>query len=513
MKKRSIVLLLLTIVFNICSAQISNSIVKDLDLYFQASLNEWKVPGMAIAIVRNDSILLLKGYGVKNVETKEKVDENTLFAIASNSKTFTASALAKLVQENKLSWNDPVTKYLPYFELYNPYVSSEMKIRDLLCHRSGLATFSGDLLWYGSNYSREDIVRRAKYLKPTYGFREKFGYSNIMFLAAGLVIEKVTGMTWDNYIKKEFLTPLNMTNTITSTKDISKNSNIASPHTEYNDKIIPIELLNWDNIAPAGSIISSASDMSNWLRMQLNKGKFNDKQILLPETQMQMWQAQTTQDISKNSANLFPSTHFKAYGLGWSMFDYHGRKIIGHNGGYDGMISQSIIIPEENLGFVILTNMNSTLYYPLMYKVLDAFLCPTCKENKDWSKYFLSTINKQKEADKKEIENAHKNKIVNTKPSLNLEAYTGRYTSKLYGDAEVKIENNQLSIQFIPAPMFKASTKHSHYDTFEIEFTQFPSLPKGSATFILNKDAKVEQMKIDVPNPDFDFGELEFFKQ
>ena len=242
--------------------------IKRIDEICQESLELWKVPGMAIAIVTADTIVFAKGYGVCDIEKRNKVDENSVFAIASNTKTFTATAMAILVEEGKLSWDDKVVDHLPWFQLYDPYVTANITIRDLLCHRSGLETFSGDLIWYGSNYSAQEVIERAQYLKPVYGFREHFGYSNILFLTAGEIIAKVSGMSWVEFIEERFLIPLEMNRTKTSTNDLTKMKNLSAPHNILDDdKIIAIPYLNWDNIAPAGSMFSSATDMAKWLML------------------------------------------------------------------------------------------------------------------------------------------------------------------------------------------------------------------------------------------------------
>ena len=230
------------------------AILTKLDAIFEKALKDFNVPGMAIAIVKDDQVIFNKGYGAKNAKTGEAVTPNSSFAIASNTKAFTAAALAILVDEGKIKWTDKVRKYLPYFQLYSPFVSDEMTIRDLLCHRTGLATFSGDLIWYGTTHSREEVIRRAKYLEPVYGFRETYGYSNIMFLAAGEIIPAVTGQSWDDFIKERFFTPLNMPFANTSIKQFKRGQDIAAPHNEVNGVNTPIDYVDWDNIGPAGSI-------------------------------------------------------------------------------------------------------------------------------------------------------------------------------------------------------------------------------------------------------------------
>jgi CubicO group peptidase (beta-lactamase class C family) len=481
-----------------------------LKIYFEKARTDWEVPGLAIAIVKDGEIILSEGFGVRDIEKGGKVNGQTMFPIASNTKAFTAAALAILVDEGKISWQDKVTTHIPYFRLYDPYVSENMTIRDLLCHRSGLATFSGDLVWYGTDYNREEVIRRARFLKPVYGFREQFGYSNIMFLAAGEIIPAVTGISWDVFLKTNFFTPLRMKRTITSTNDLGKFDNIAIPHTDFDGKVIPIEYLNWDNIGPAGSIISCVDDMSQWLKLQLNRGIFEKDTIFSAKQSREMWSPNMILGVSESSQKMWPSTYFKAYALGWQVMNYKDRKIVSHSGGYDGMISYSCVVPDENLGFVILTNKNSSLYYPLVYKILDNFLGG---DQKDWSQLILERMKKNEEAEKLAKAEAEKNRVTNTTPSLSPEGFTGTYGGELYGDATVNLENEALVVKFIPSPKLVGTLKHLYYNTFAITFKEFPSLPPGTCNFILDDKGKVSEMKIDVPNPDFDFTELQFLKK
>lgn len=484
--------------------------LKELQAYYEKSRIDFDVPGLAVAIVKDGEIIFAEGFGVKNIETGEPVDSKTMFPIASNTKAFTASALAILVDEGKISWDDKVVDHLPYFKLYDPYVTENMTIRDLLSHRSGLATFSGDLIWYGSNYNREEIIRRARYLEPVYGFREHFGYSNIMFVAAGEIIPAVTGTTWDEFIKTEFFNPLSMKRSITSISELNKFANIATPHTTFEDETITIDYLNWDNVAPAGSIISSVEDVSQWLILNLNRGIFKGDTIFTPARSKEMWSQETVLGVSGFVEEHWPSMFFRSYGLGWSLSNYLGHKIVGHSGGYDGMISYTCMVPDEELGFVILTNKNSSLYYPLLYKTLDVFLGG---EDKDWSAFLLELMEQGKARDEEAKIKKLESRKLNTTPSLNLESYTGTYGGEVFGDAKVELIHGELVVQFVPSPMFRGQLSHWHFDTFEITFSQFPSLPSGTCTFVLNALGEVDEMIIDVPNPDFDFTELEFKKK
>ncbi|MBK6346329.1 MAG: serine hydrolase [Bacteroidales bacterium] len=482
----------------------------ELDAYFSEALKTWNVPGMAVAIIKNDTIVLLRGYGVKEIGKPGKVDENTLFAIASNTKSFTATAMAMLVDEGRLKWDDKVVDYLPWFRLYDPYVTLNMTIRDLLTHRSGLETFSGDLIWYGSSYSRDEVIKRASLLKPHYGFRAAYGYSNIMYLAAGQIIASVSGMTWDEFIRLRILKPLEMIQTNTSITKLDLKGNTAMPHNDVDDHVISINYLNWDNIGPAGSINSSAAEMIKWIQFQLKKGQWDGRELVSDKSLRELWSPQTIQRVSTFSEKLWPSTHFKSYGMGWGLMDYHGKKVISHSGGYDGMISFSGFVPEAGLGFVILTNKNSSLYYPLSYKILDTYLSD---EKTDWSSKFYELTEKNQKAEQKEKEEESLKRIPGTTPTLPLEKYAGSYVSEIYGEARIHIKDNQLYLNFIPTPMFHSPLVHWQYNTFSIKFPDVPSLPEGKAAFILDSSGGIDKMLIDVPNPDFDFTELEFIRQ
>jgi len=505
-------------VFVICCAFVSFSAIGQsmteklsvLENYYAASLSEWNVPGMAVAIVTKDSVLFAKGFGVTDIETKNPVDQNTLFALASNTKAFTASALAMLVDQGKIKWDEKVTDYLPWFKLYDPYVTNAFTIKDLLCHRSGLETFSGDLIWYGSTYTRKEVVGRAQYLEPVYGFREHFGYSNILFIAAGEIIQAVTGQSWDDFVTHNILKPLEMNRSILHVSELNNTTNIAQPHAMLEGKPVKIPWLDWNNMAPAGALISSVLDMSKWLQLNLGKGIYHTDTLISVTRMLDLQRANTLINVSEGATLMFPTTHFKAYGMGWSLMDYLGRKIVSHNGGYDGMISQTVFIPEENIGFVIVTNANASLYYPMMYKTLDVLLANT--EKKDWSKLILERVKKNETDAQTVIKIAENKRNKESKPSLSIDSYTGYYGCKLYDSVHVYQENGKLALQFTRTAGLHSLLTHWQYDTYQLEFKSFPSLPKGFVTFKLNRNGKVDEMEIFVDNPDFDFTEFKLKK-
>jgi len=493
------------------SAQTKPVDLSKLDSYIDQSRKEWGLPGLSIAIVRNDSVILSKGYGIKSIDKSEndpsnKVDDHTLFAIASLSKAFTAASLGILVDDKKLSWDDKVTDYLPYFQMYDPYVTREMTVRDLLSHRSGLATFSGDLVWWGTTHSRKEVIESVRYLKPPYSFRSKYGYQNLMFLTAGEIIPAITGKTWDEFVRDSIFVPLGMTETNTSVSQLKPGMNVATPHLKWNDKLITIPYRNVDNVGSAAAINSNVTDLSKWMRMWLRKG---DNAVVSDAIRYEVWSPQTSIPISKRGLETLPSRHFQSYGMGWFMFDYHGRKILNHSGGMDGMISYLVLVPEEKFGFVILSNSYDTPSGALVYKILDLYLAGI---DRDWCGESLVQVKKAEEREKEAAKKMENERNKNSKPSLDLADYTGTYHSDLYGDVAVIWKNKNLAVNFIPSPTFNdAVLTHWQYDTFQIELAD-KALPKGWVTFVLDRNGNVEEMKIDIPNPDFDFSELELKK-
>jgi len=316
MMNRKILIAILLLMGSFIGYSQSSEQLEHLDKYYQQAFQEWNIPGMAIAIVKDNKIIFEKGFGFADLEKKQKVDENTLFAIASNSKAFTSTAIAILVEEGKLNWDDKVVHHLPYFKMYDPYVSREMNIEDLLCHRSGLKTFSGDLLWFGTDKSAEDVVRAAGHLKATGDFRVDYGYSNIMYVAAGLIIEKISGKSWGAFVQERILDPLEMNRTIYSTDELSNTENVAQPYYFESDQNIKLDWLNWDNVVAAGGLISSVHDMSKWLQLNIQEGEYENARIISGNSFEKLSTPHINFSISANSKKRQPSVHFKAYGLG-----------------------------------------------------------------------------------------------------------------------------------------------------------------------------------------------------
>lgn len=480
----------------------------EIDAYAEKAGKDWQVPGFAVAIVKDDRVVFAKGYGVRELGKPEKVDENTVFAIASNSKAFTTAALAILVDEKKIRWDDKVSQYLPEFQMSDAYVTRELTIRDLVSHRSGLATFSGDLLWYESTLPTDEILRRVRFLKPTSSFRSAYGYQNLMFTAAGRIVEKISGKAWSDFVRERILTPLGMNNTRTSIRDFRPGDNIAMPHNESGGNgLRVVHYGNVDAAAPAAGLNSSVADIAKWLRLQLGRGKFEGKQVFTPQQSWTMWQQNLAIPISEAAARNNPTRHFYGYGLGWFLNDYQGRKVVSHGGGLDGMISQTAMMPEENLGLVVLTNSETPVNTILQNKIFDVFVNAP---KRDWSNEALARAKQGKVAETEEEKKILASRIPNTKPSLALKNYAGTYSSPL-GDAAIAEENGKLVLRFTHAPNLTADLTHWHFDTFEIKWRPATAynFPRGWATFTIDQNGKTDELKINQPNNDFWFYEYE----
>lgn len=420
------------------------SFVKDsLDNYVNKALADWQIPGVSICIVKNGKVVFIKGYGVRELNGTDKVDENTLFMIGSNSKAFTATALAMLDAEKKISLDDKVQKWLPDFKLYDPWVAKEAIIRDLLCHRLGFETFQGDFMFFDSDLSTAEVRDKMGKLKPLYGFRSKWGYTNSAFMTAGEIIPKVTGKTWAEYVTEKIFKPLGMNNTLALSKDIKSAANRSVAHTVVMGELKKIPYGNIDNLAPAGSISSSANDMGKWVMALLNNGKLDGKEIIPASA---IGQTRTPHSILGNGRHMFNKSHFALYGLGWFLEDYAGRKIVAHTGGVNGFVTSVCLVPEEKLGIIVLTNTDANNFYDaLRNEIEDAFLGLPYR---NYSKVYLDyQLEDEKEKDKQY--KAIKDSIaMNPKTALPLTAYAGDYMHDVYGNMNIKIENGKLIMRF-----------------------------------------------------------------
>ncbi len=481
------------------------SILGELDSYYEKACTDWGIPGFSVAIVKDGKIIFSKGYGTREEGMDERPDGNTMYAIASNTKAFTATMLGQLVDEGKCKWDDKVQQYLPWFQVYDPYISSHVTIHDLLSHRVGLGTFSGDIIWYKSNLKAEDIIKKSCNLPPAFNFRAGYGYSNIMFITAGKVIEAITGKTWYENARERILDPLEMKRTTIFPQELKNFDNVAVPHAFSDGKNIPIPFTDWSEIAAMGGIIASVNDIAHWMITNMDQGMWNGQKVISTTTLNTLWTPHNHHSVNHFSRNE-AGTVFNGYGLGWGLRDYHGRLFVGHTGGYDGMISAVSMLPDEKLGVVVLTNGMRSPYMALTYQTLDAFL--GVNKEKDWSADLLDRTLKRENSDTR-ISQRKTSRIGNTLPSLPLEKYTGDYHSDIYGNISVKLINDKLSVELEHSPELSFSLEHFHYDVFEIKWDQEQAWFKfGTVKFNTDNYLKVTGMDFDVPNDDIFFEEL-----
>ena len=486
---RIIPVLLVLLAFAAPRASAQQGPLRGLDDYITKAMADWEVPGLGLAIVHGDSVVYATGYGVRRLGGTEPVDANTLFAIGSASKAFTAMTLALLIDEEKASWNDRAQKHLPWFQVFDPYVTREMTLRDLLSHRSGLTR--GDRLWYATDYDREEIVRRVRHLEPTWSFRSNFGYQNIMYLAAGEVAEEITGRSWDDLVKERIFTPLGMRQSLTSVDPLPTLSNVATPHSRIDEKVTPIAWRDIDNVAPAGSINSNAVEMAQWVRLHLGDGEYAGQRIVSERNLREMHSPHTIIPIDTAGERLYPETHFRSYGLGWFLEDYRGRKLVHHGGNIDGMSALVAMMPEDGVGLVILTNMNgSGLPGVLMRRIFDLYLGGA---GRDWSTEVLAFTKERMQQAEERQRKAEAARVAGTKPSLPLERYAGTYENEMYGTVTLAHDDGRLTVNAGSA--FVGDLEHWHYDTFRANWRD-RQLGRTMLTFALN--ARGEPQTLDV---------------
>ena len=465
-----------------------------INSYIQHAMEDWKMPGFAVAIVQNDSVIFAKGYGVREAGRDQPVDENTLFIIASCSKAFTTASLAILVDHGKIKWDDRVTKYLPDFQMYDPWVTNEITIRDLVTHRSGLATFSGDFLWLGSNYDRKEVIRRARFLKPISSFRTKYGYQNIMFITAAEIIKAVTDTSWGDFIQSHILNKIGMNRTNTSYAQLRMADNTAKAHYMKDGEMEVYTDNQNDNAQGALGINSCVNDMAQWVRLQLGKGKYMGKQIFSESQSNEMW------------SNQFAFGNMN-YGLGWYIRYQNGKRILNHGGGMPGMISDVTVVPEENFGFVILSNYETGMVNAIRNYIIDIM---TNVEPKDYESRMLDAWAKRIERYNSELKRREEIRVKDSESSMPLVKYCGTYEDKMYGNAEVSLKNGKLFLKFLPSPTFSGELHHYQYDTFYIDWGD-EFLTRGFVKFDMDFKGNPNKISFEVPNsPDFIFTDLSF---
>ena len=488
-------LLLLALTFAPTPLQAQPAPLRGLDAYVETAMKDWEVPGLALAVVRSDSVIYARGYGVLEVGGSARVDENTLFNIASTTKAMTAAALGMLVDEEKLSWDDPVRKWLPELELSDPWVTRELTVRDLLTHRAGIAR--EDNLWLATPFDRAEVLRRARQLPQVSSLRARYGYNNLMYLAAGEVVGQVSGMSWDEFLDQRLFEPLGMERTTSRFAVVETRDNVASSHARVDGAVKAVPRRNYDNVGGAGAVFSSAREMAQWIRLHLGRGVYEGERLLSGEALEEMYTPQTILRSDSIADRMFPETLFRAYGFGWNVQDYHGKKLVHHSGSLNYTRTQVGMIPSEGIGVVAIANLTSSnLQLALMYRILDALMG---LEPTDWSAQYLELARRSEERSEESARERDQARLQGTIPSLPLEEYAGTYSNSLYGEMTVAVEDDSLVVQYWDD--FIGDLEHWHHDIFRVVWRR-PDAGRSFVRFTLDERARITAMEVD------EFGEL-----
>lgn len=501
--------LLLLLSLSAAAVAQTQSLPANLDAYVQRTMKEFEIPGLALAVVKDGRVVYAKGYGTRKLSDPAKVDEHTLFGIASNTKAFNAATVAILVDEGKLSWDDRVVKHLPSFRVDDPYVTNELMVRDLLSHRTGLGLGQGDLMyWPNSNFTRQEVVDHARYLKPLTSLRSKYAYNNLTFIVASELVANVAGQPWTEFVKQRIFVPLGMSDTVISTNGFKPGMNYAVPHSKgwrLAGKLVPVEDTRDDTWAGASGVRTSANDIAKWMITQLNGGKSAEgKQIFSEKQQRQMWTMHIPVPTSDPSPLLAATKpQFSGYGLGWALRDYRGHKVVSHGGGLTGMVSAVQLMPDQKLGIAVFSNQEeSGALSAIVYRIFDHYLG---LPETDWVNAYRTTrsdfINRSNAREQQGIDSRAKD----SHPSMPLANYVGSYHDNWYGDVSIASENGKLVLRFSRTPSAVADLEHFQYDTFHAIFRD-NTVPDAYITFWLDTNGKIDQMKMVPTNDLADFS-------
>ncbi|ADB37912.1 serine hydrolase [Spirosoma linguale] len=462
------------------------------DAYIQQAVRDWKVPGLTVTVVKDGKILLKKGYGVRVIGKPDPVDSQTLFAMASTTKAMTAACLGMMVDEGKLNWDDPVADYLPDFQLYDPAVTRELRVRDLLIHNTGVG--NADVFWAAMKIPSNEILRRMRYVKPSYSLRAGFIYQNVMYLAAGKVLEKVSGIPWDKFIRTRIFEPLNMRRTKALFGEVT-DANRAKPHLEVNDTVrlvdSPLEEGLVDAVGPAGSVWTCPDDITAWMQCMLDSGRYQGKTLLKPATWAELFKPQTfVTDAEFYPTQLLTKPVWKTYGLGWFQQDYRGHRINFHTGSLTGMIAIHGQLPDQKLAVYVQGNLDhAELRHALMFRAFDEF---ALGPDQDWSVSFQKLYGGFKQGAKLAERKADSTRVLNTSPSLPLTAYVGTYNSPVYGKVDVTLRQGKLYVSI--NDIMTGRMEHWHFDTFRLVYDQFWN-GKDLVSFVLDTQGKATTFK------------------
>lgn len=484
------------------------------DAYVERVLKIFDVPGVAVAIVKDGNIVLAKGYGVRALGKPERVDSNTRFGIASNTKAFTATAIAMLVEAGKLEWDAPVIRYLPDFAMYDPFVTRELSVRDLLVHRSGLGLGAGDLLWWpASTYNRAEIAQRLRYIKPATSFRSAYAYDNVLYLVAGQLIEKISGQSWEDFVRTRILLPVGMTGSTVRHSDALNSGNVATTHAEVDGTVRAIAPMTSDNTNPAGGINSSAADMAKWMIVQMDSGRLApaatglaERRLFTPASTRQLWSIVTPIPVGSRTIpgleHLRPN--LSGYALGFGVADYRGNLRLQHSGGLPGYVSLLTMIPSQKLGVVVLTNQESgDAFNAITLKAIDFYLgAPDI----DYAARFAALRDTSRAQLARQSTAVRAARDSTSGPSLPLAKFAGRYEDAWYGDVTLAVEGGHLVMRFGHTPQLVADMVHWQHDSFLVRWRDRELRADAYATFSLNPDGTIDVLKMAPASPEVDFS-------
>lgn len=487
------------------SLRAQGRIESDLDAYIAKGMRDWKIPGLSIAIVKDDRVVYAKGFGVRRLGATDRVDARTMFGMMSTTKAMTALAIAMLVDSGRVAWDDPVTKHLPWFQLKDPWVTRELRVRDLLLHNSGLG--NADLLWVRGDLSTREILERVRGLDLSYSMRSSFIYQNVMYQVAGEVVAAASGMSWERFVKTRIMEPLGMTRSEPTLAAVlaGRYDNVSAAHFEIDRTVRAIEESPVDPVPAAGSAWSTAEDVGKWVRFLLDSGRVDGRRLVSESgfRELMRPQAFVGADEFYPTARL-TRPHWMTYGLGWFQQDYRGRFVAMHTGSIDGRTAIVALMPEERLGVYIFGNVDHAEFrHALMWRALDAYLGVPAR---DWSAEFLTLYGELRAAGEKATAAREAARLPNTRPSQPIDAFAGTYVHAVYGDLSITADGGALFVRFGPAPENRGALEHFHLDTFRAKlgdgrggWTYF--------TFRLGADGKVAAVRFE------DSASLEFVRR
>ncbi len=489
---------------------------EQIDRVVENAMKTFNVPGISVAVIKDDKVIHAKGYGVRDIKSKLPMETGTLVGIASNSKAFTAAALAILVDEKKLNWNDRVNNIIPEFKLYNPYVTEEFTVLDLMTHRSGMGLGAGDLMFFpdGSDFTIKDVIHNLRYLKQTSSFRSQFDYDNNLYIVAGEVIKRVSGLSWEEFIEQKIMQPLQMNASAASITRLKDAANKVEPHVAVNGQLQVVPFRPNEVINAAGGIYSNIDDMAKWVRMQLNKGAYGDKRLFSEQVQHEMWSPHTIIQMGPNGGPY--NTHFNAYGIGWGINDVKGYKQVSHTGGLLGMVTQVTLIPELKLGIVVLTNQEQgAAFSSITNTIKDSYFgMPAVDRVKEFAE---RQARRNGEADKmvaeiwKAIDEQTK---ANGKIKLNTTPYVGTYKDSWFGEVSISIvKNGQMQFASKRSPALIGDLSFYKGSTFVVKWHDRTFNADAFVNFQLDTDGKASAISMKAISPltdfSFDFHDLD----